>query len=407
LAFIEKEMASHRAVHVPELPRFIGGAVGYFGYEYLTRLEPVPRAPRNDLGTPDLYFMLMDSVVVFDRVKQSMQIVVHAQVPGKEADLEKIHREALKRIDSIEARLKKPASPDLVPLPRNPGSADFKSNTRKEDYVRMVEAGKKYIHQGDVIQVVLSQRFSAPTQADALTIYRALRLINPSPYMFLMELDGFSLIGSSPEIHVRCEEGLVEIRPIAGTRPRGKTVVEDQALEKELLADQKERAEHLMLVDLARNDIGRVCDTGTVQVPEFMNVERYSHVMHIVSQVEGTIQKGRNSFDLMRATFPAGTVSGAPKVRAAQIIAELEASERGPYAGAVGYFSFDGNLDSCITIRTVLLKDGTAHVQTGGGIVADSVPENEYQESVNKAKAMFKAVALANALPRPYAPHHR
>ena len=257
----------------------------------------------------------------------------------------------------------------------------FESNQTKEKFFANVEAAKKYITAGDIIQVVGSQRFSAPVKASPLDIYRAVRSINPSPYMFLLELDGFSLVGASPEIHVRCEEGKVEIRPIAGTRRRGKTEEEDAALEKELLADPKERAEHVMLVDLARNDIGRVCDFGSVQVKELMIIERYSHVMHIVSQVEGKLSAGKTPYDLMRATFPAGTVSGAPKIRAMQIISELEQTARGPYAGCVGYFSFNGNLDTCITIRTALIKDGKAYVQAGGGWVNDSTPEGEFQET--------------------------
>jgi anthranilate synthase component 1 len=254
---------------------------------------------------------------------------------------------------------------------------------------------KEYITAGDIIQVVGSQRFSTPVKASPLDIYRAARSINPSPYMFLLELDGFALVGASPEIHVRCENQRVEIRPIAGTRPRGKTPEQDLANEKELLADPKERAEHVMLVDLARNDIGRVCDFGSVEVKDLMIIERYSHVMHIVSQVEGHLAAGKTPYDLMRATFPAGTLSGAPKIRAMQIISELEQTTRGPYGGCVGYFSFNGNLDCCITIRTALIKGGKAYVQAGGGWVSDSTPEPEHQETVNKAKAMLKAVALA------------
>jgi anthranilate synthase component 1 len=256
---------------------------------------------------------------------------------------------------------------------------------------------KEYIVAGDIIQIVGSQRFSTPVKAAPLDVYRAARSINPSPYMFLLELGGFSLVGASPEIHVRCEEGRVEIRPIAGTRKRGTSLAEDKALEKELLADPKERAEHVMLVDLARNDLGRVCNFGSVHVKDLMIVERYSHVMHIVSQVEGQLSDGKTPYDLMRATFPAGTLSGAPKIRAMQIIAELEQTARGPYGGCVGYFSFNGNLDCCITIRTALLKDGKAYIQAGGGWVNDSTPEGEYQEAVNKAKAMLKAVALAES----------
>jgi anthranilate synthase component 1 len=274
---------------------------------------------------------------------------------------------------------------------------EFESNQTKEKFFANVEASKKLITAGDIIQVVGSQRFSAPVTASPLDIYRAARSINPSPYMFLLELDGFSLVGASPEIHVRCEEGKVEIRPIAGTRRRGKNEAEDSAHEKELLADPKERAEHVMLVDLARNDIGRVCDFGSVVVKDLMFIERYSHVMHIVSQVEGKLSADKTPYDLLRATFPAGTVSGAPKIRAMQIISELEQTARGPYAGCVGYFSFNGNLDTCITIRTALIKDGKAYVQAGGGWVNDSTPEGEYQETINKSMAMRKAIAMAES----------
>ena len=273
----------------------------------------------------------------------------------------------------------------------------FEANQTKEKFFANVEAAKKLITAGDIIQVVGSQRWSTPVTASPLDIYRAVRNINPSPYLFLLELDGFALVGASPELHVRCEEGKVEIRPIAGTRRRGKNEDEDAALEKELLADPKERAEHVMLVDLARNDIGRVCDFGSVQVKDLMIVERYSHVMHIVSQVEGKLSAGKTNYDLMRATFPAGTVSGAPKIRAMQIISELEQTTRGTYAGCVGYFSFNGNLDTCITIRTALIKDGKAYVQAGGGWVNDSTPEGEYQETINKSMAMRTAIAMAES----------
>src|SRR5258706_12569751 len=290
-----------------------------------------------------------------------------------------------------------------VQVPGELPSVPFESNVPREKFFANVRKAKEYITAGDIIQVVGSQRFSTTVHSSPLDIYRAARSINPSPYMFLLELDGFSLVGASPEIHVRCENHRVEIRPIAGTRPRGKTDAEDAANEKELLADPKERAEHVMLVDLARNDLGRVCDYGTVQVKDLMIIERYSHVMHIVSQVEGRLSQQKTPYDLMRATFPAGTLSGAPKVRAMQIISELEQTQRGPYGGCVGYFSFNGNLDCCITIRTALIKDGKAFIQSGGGWVNDSTPEGEYQETVNKAKAMLKAVALAenfNSQPR-------
>jgi anthranilate synthase component 1 len=287
-----------------------------------------------------------------------------------------------------------------VTLPEEVTSIPFESNVQKEKFLANVSKAKEYITAGDIIQVVGSQRFATPVKATPLDIYRAARSINPSPYMFLLELNGFSLVGASPEIHVRCEDRQVEIRPIAGTRRRGATPAEDKQLETELLADPKERAEHVMLVDLARNDLGRVCEFGSVHVKDLMIVERYSHVMHIVSQVEGRLSNDRTPYDLMRATFPAGTLSGAPKIRAMQIISELEQTARGPYGGCVGYFSFNGNLDCCITIRTALLKQGRAYVQAGGGWVNDSTPEGEYQETVNKAKAMLKAVALAETFAR-------
>jgi anthranilate synthase component 1 len=297
--------------------------------------------------------------------------------------------------------LEQPVQSTPVTLPAEVPSVPFESNVPQEKFFANVIKAKEYITAGDIIQVVGSQRFSTPVKAAPIDVYRAARSINPSPYMFLLELDGMALVGASPEIHVRCEDGEVEIRPIAGTRRRGKTPAEDAALEAELLADPKERAEHVMLVDLARNDIGRVCDFGSVQVKDLMIIERYSHVMHIVSQVEGRLSAGRSPFDLMRATFPAGTLSGAPKIRAMQIISQLEQTTRGPYGGCVGYFSFNGNLDCCITIRTALLKDGRAYVQAGGGWVNDSTPEAEYQETVNKSKAMLKAVALAETFAAP------
>src|SRR5437899_2249118 len=297
--------------------------------------------------------------------------------------------------ERIVSLLEQPCKYQPVSLPADVPSVRFASNVPKEKFLANVRKSKEYITAGDIIQVVGSQRFSTAVKAAPIDIYRAARSINPSPYMFLLELDGFSLVGASPEIHVRCENRRVEIRPIAGTRRRGRTPEEDSALEKELLADPKERAEHVMLVDLARNDIGRVCDFGSVRVKDLMIVERYSHVMHIVSQVEGKLSADKTTFDLMRATFPAGTLAGAPKIRAMQIISELEQTTRGPYGGCVGYFSFEGNLDCCITIRTALIKRGTAYVQAGGGWVNDSEPEAEFQETVNKSKAMLKAVALA------------
>jgi anthranilate synthase component 1 len=305
------------------------------------------------------------------------------------------YEDAKGEIERLVSLLEQPSEHHPATLPAEVPSIPFESNVGKEKFFANVLKAKEYITSGDIIQVVGSQRFSTPIKTAPLDIYRAARSVNPSPYMFLLELDGFSLVGASPEIHVRCEDRQVEIRPIAGTRRRGKTAEDDAVLQKELLADPKERAEHVMLVDLARNDLGRVCDFGTVHVKDLMVIERYSHVMHIVSQIEGRLSQGKTPYDLMRATFPAGTLSGAPKIRAMQIISELEQTARGPYGGCVGYFSFNGNLDCCITIRTALLKDGKAYIQAGGGWVNDSVPEAEYQETVNKAKAMLKAVALA------------
>jgi anthranilate synthase component 1 len=395
LEVVERVMKKYRAVAVPGLPRFTGGAVGFIGYEFIHDVEPVvPRPPHDELKTPVMYFLVADQLLVFDRVAQTITILVNAILDDTESPADS-YDNAVGEIERLVSLLEQPSEHQPVSVPDEIPSVAFESNQTKEKFSANVEAAKKHITAGDIIQVVGSQRFSAPVTASPLDIYRAARNINPSPYMFLLELDGFSLVGASPEIHVRCEEGKVEIRPIAGTRRRGKTEAEDSALEKELLADPKERAEHVMLVDLARNDIGRVCDFGSVQVKDLMFIERYSHVMHIVSQVEGKLSVGKTNYDLMRATFPAGTVSGAPKIRAMQIIAELEQTSRGPYAGAVGYFSFNGNLDTCITIRTALIKDGRAYVQAGGGWVNDSTPEGEFQETVNKSMAMRKAVAMA------------
>src|SRR5882724_8111462 len=395
LVVVERVMKKYRAVSLPGLPRFTGGAVGFIGYEFIHDVEPVvPRPPQDELKTPVMVFLVADQLLIFDRVAQTITVLVNAFLDEAENPAD-AYENATSEIERLVSLLEQPSEHIPVSVPSEVPEVAFASNITREKFCANVLAAKKLITAGDIIQVVGSQRFSAPVTASPMDVYRAVRSINPSPYMFLLELDGFSLVGASPEVHVRCEEGKVEIRPIAGTRPRGKNSDEDAALEKELLADPKERAEHVMLVDLARNDIGRVCDFGSVQVKDLMIVERYSHVMHIVSQVEGKLSAGKTLYDLMRATFPAGTVSGAPKIRAMQIISELEQTVRGPYAGCVGYFSFNGNLDTCITIRTALLKDGKAYVQAGGGWVNDSVPENEFQETVNKSKAMRKAVAMA------------
>ncbi len=398
LTLIEEEMRPFHPVRLPGLPRFTGGAVGFLSYEYVTRVEPsVPAAPVDELKIPLVYFMLSDSLLIFDRAKQTLRLCVNAHVTdASPAGIEAAYAAAEEELGELLQILRRPSlltpasfvEPPRVDVP--PG------NFTRPDYERLVDSVKEYIRAGDIIQVVPSQRFTRPFDRSPLDLYRALRSVNPSPYTFILDAGDFALVGASPEVHVRLTDGLVEIRPIAGTRKRGANPEEDAALEKELLADDKERAEHLMLVDLARNDIGRVCEYGSIHVPDYMFVERYSHVMHIVSQVEGRIAPGRTAFDLMRATFPAGTVSGAPKIRAMQIIAEKEPVQRGFYAGALGYFGYDGNLDSCITLRTALLRDGRVHIQAGGGVVADSDPAAEYQETVNKAGALLKAVEIAS-----------
>lgn len=396
LAALQAELANHRPVSVPGLPPFTGGAVGYLGYEFIHSVEKtVPLAAKDELGVPMMWFMLCDSVLAFDRAHQTMRLIVNAHV-GTDAGA--AYDAACAELQRMQAALAQP-SPLVSATLGDTGPVQVPAgNFTKAAFEKMVDDSKEFIRAGDIFQIVLSQRFSRDFTKSPLDLYRALRTVNPSPYMFLLETGDFALVGASPEVHVRLTGHKVEIRPIAGTRPRGKTAVEDVAFEKDLLADEKELAEHLMLVDLARNDIGRVCSFGTIKVPEFKTIERYSHVMHIVSQVEGQLAPERSAFDLMRATFPAGTVSGAPKVRAMQLISQMEASQRGSYAGALGYFSYDGNLDSCITLRTALVKDGKVHIQAGAGIVADSVPAAEYQETINKASALFKAITLADKL---------
>ena len=398
LTLIEAELRQFKPVKLPGLPRFTGGAVGFISYEYVTRIETtVPAAARDELAVPLTYFMLSDSLLIFDRAKQTLRLCVNAHVAGSDSsDAAKAHAAAEKELRELFEILRQPSSLAPVPVASAPKVEVPPGNFTRPEYELLVESVKEYIRAGDIIQIVPSQRFKRPFTKTPLDLYRALRTVNPSPYTFILDTGDFALVGASPEVHVRLTDGLVEIRPIAGTRRRGATQEEDLDLERELLADEKERAEHLMLVDLARNDIGRVCTFGSIHVPDYMFVERYSHVMHIVSQVEGQIAKGKNAFDLMRATFPAGTVSGAPKIRAMQIIAEKETVQRGFYAGALGYFGYDGNLDSCITLRTALLRDGVMYVQAGGGVVADSDPSAEYQETINKAGALLKAAEIAS-----------
>ena len=396
LQLLETEMARYKPVPLPGLPPFTGGAVGYLGYEFIHAVErTVPLAAKDDLSMPMMWFMLCDSLVVFDRARQTLRLIVNAHLEG---DPEAAYNRAINELQRLQTVLAG-NSPLLPIMLADTGKIEVPpGNFGQAGFEQLVTNTKEYIRAGDIFQIVLSQRFSKSFNRPPLDLYRTLRTVNPSPYMFILETGDFALVGASPEVHVRLTGRKTEIRPIAGTRPRGKTPAEDATLEKELLADEKEKAEHLMLVDLARNDIGRVCEFGSVKVPEFMIVERYSHVMHIVSQVEGQLAPERTAFDLMRATFPAGTVSGAPKVRAMQLIAKMEGLQRGSYAGALGYFSYDGNLDSCITLRTALIKDGVVHVQAGAGLVADSEPTAEYHETVNKASALFKAISLAEKL---------
>ena len=394
-------MQRFRPAEVPGLPRFCGGAVGYIGYDCVKLFEPsIEDRLQDDLGLPDAVFLITDLLVVFDHVSHRMKVLANAHVPDP-AMADTAYDAALTRIDGILDRLSQPAAPTLMELPEGatiPVDRAVNSTMTKAEFTAAVERAKEYIQAGDIIQVVLSQRFETDYTGTPFQLYRALRAVNPSPYMFLLETGDFTLVGASPEIHVRCEDGRVEVRPIAGTRPRGASELEDNQLEAELLADPKERAEHIMLVDLGRNDIGRVCNFGSVQVPELMVIERYSHVMHIVSDVLGELHPDFDAFDVMRVTFPAGTVSGAPKIRAMQIIEELEKTRRGAYAGAIGYFSFSGNLDCCIGIRTAVLHGGKAYVQAGAGLVQDSIPEMEYEETRNKARGLLQAISLAERL---------
>lgn len=400
LSVIQEALAGDHPVKLPGMPRFVGGAVGYIAYEYAHVIEPtVPLAEADPLGMPMLHFLFTDTLVIFDRARQTLRLLANARL-ADHASPREAYAAAAAQLSELVALLSEGRAVPTVPVVA-PGALEVpESNHTPERFRAMIERCKAYIRSGDVIQVVGSQRFSRPFEPDPLTLYRALRVINPSPYMFLYDPGPFALVGASPEVHVRLTDGLAELRPIAGSRPRGATPEADLAFEREMLADAKEGAEHLMLVDLGRNDLGRVCDYGSVQVRDYRLVERYSHIMHIVSQVEGRLRAGEDAFSLMRATFPAGTVSGAPKVRAMQIIAELEREQRGPYSGAVCYFSYDGNVDSCIALRTGLLQGGQLILQSGAGLVADSEPQAEYQESINKATALLRAAVLAEHLHR-------
>ncbi|HUY88584.1 MAG TPA: anthranilate synthase component I [Pirellulales bacterium] len=401
LAELQRRLSAVRAATLAELPPFCGGAVGYAGYDTVRYTEHLPDAPQDDRGLPDLAFAFFDSVVVFDNVRKTMTVVAMArldagQSAGKQPDLEAAYADACRRVDALVDRLASPKvdlRPTDIDLQGDP-QLSFKSNFPEGDFQAAVEKCLEYIRAGDIFQVVLSQRLQTTVHSPPFEIYRTLRVVNPSPFMFYLRTPQVTLVGSSPEILVRVMDGRVTVRPLAGTRRRGATEEEDRRLAEELLADPKERAEHVMLVDLGRNDVGRVARYGTVELTDVMTIERYSHVMHITSNVTGQLAPECDAFDALRACLPAGTVSGAPKVRAMQIIDELEPHRRGPYAGAVGYIDFNGNMDTCIALRTIVVQGDQAYVQAGAGIVADSVPEAEYQETLNKARGLLKAIEL-------------
>jgi len=392
LEWVERFKARYRVPEVEGLPRFTGGLVGYFGYDTIRYVEPrlAGRKEPDPLGAPDILLMVSEELVVFDNLSGKLHLIVHADPAVPQA-----YATAEARLDQLEERLRRGAPVQEAGPSSEVDEGDFVSGFTQEGFEAAVEKAKGYIVDGDIMQVVLSQRMSIPFDARPLDLYRALRCTNPSPYMYFLDLGDFQVVGSSPEILVRLEEGEVTVRPIAGTRRRGRTEEEDQALEAELLADPKERAEHLMLIDLGRNDVGRIAETGSVRLTENMVVERYSHVMHIVSNVAGRLRPEFDTMDVLRATFPAGTVSGAPKIRAMEIIDELEPVKRGVYSGAVGYVAWSGDMDTAIAIRTAVIKDQQLHIQAGAGIVADSVPRSEWKETMNKGRAIFRAAAMA------------
>ncbi len=395
LLFLQQRLADHTAPQLPGLPRFLGGVVGYAGYDTVRYTENLPHPPPDDRHVPDMVFALYDRMIVFDHIRKIILVVVQAAV--QERGVEQGYQEACQKIDALCDQLSQRAT--MLPLSDIRLDGDppvkYQSNFTRAEFENAVRKCQEYIVAGDIFQVVISQRLTVPTTAQPLDIYRALRVVNPSPFMFLLETPGVSLVGSSPEIMVRVEDGETTIRPLAGTRRRGKTDEEDRALERELLADEKERAEHIMLVDLARNDVGRVAEYGSIHLSDVMKVERYSHVMHITSNVTGQLSPGKSALDALRAGLPAGTVSGAPKVRAMEIIDEIEPHRRGPYAGAVGYLDFTGNMDTCIALRTLVMTDKAAYVQAGCGVVADSDPASEYEETLSKARGLLKAIDVA------------
>ena len=394
LIYVQDALEKQVLSGVPEDQRFNGGAVGFLAYEAVNYFENLPTPQSDPLGLPESVFMMTDTFMIFDHVRHKIRIVSHAHIKN---NVEEAYKEAIGRIDEIVGRL---AAPLVLPRTDISKKKDYSVNMNmsRDEYESIVGTVKEYIYAGDVIQAVLSQRFERPTSAPPFEIYRALRTINPSPYMYYLDLDGFQIIGASPELLVQVENGRVATHPIAGTRPRGDTPQEDKEIELELRSDEKECAEHIMLVDLGRNDIGRISEPGTVKVTQLMDVEGYSHVMHLVSHVTGEVRDDYTIYDVMRSCFPAGTVSGAPKIRAMEIIAELEPDKRGPYSGAVGYFDFTGNMDTAITIRTLVVKDGIAYTQAGGGIVYDSKPDLEYEETIHKASAVLRAIEQAEAI---------
>jgi len=403
LAALEDLLRSYRAHHLPELPRFVGGAVGYASYDAARYYEHLPKAPTDDRGLPDLLFGIYDTMIIFDHVQKLIKVVAHVHVDRDGVD--RGYEDARRRIERVVENLSDTRASGVTPVaPGGQSRHEYASNFERADFETAVERCQEYIRAGDIFQVVISQRLGVETSADSFNIYRSLRAVNPSPFMFYLKSPRVVLVGASPEVLCRVEDGVVTNRPLAGTRPRGRSESEDLAMEKELLADPKERAEHIMLVDLGRNDVGRVCQPGTIKLDELMTVERYSHVMHICSNVTGILSPGKTAFDALRAVLPVGTVSGAPKIRAMEIIDELEPTRRGPYAGAVGYIDFAGNMDTCITLRTLVITEPTGpkrkvYAQVGAGIVADSEPGNEYRETLSKAESMLKAIEVAESWP--------
>jgi len=395
LLYLRRLFAEFKVTPIKGLPRFFGGGVGYFGYDLVRFIEKLPKKAIDDLDIPDCLLIFAGTILVFDHLTHQMWII--ANVPLNRVSAEVAYEQAVSKIERVIAQIKKPQPSEEFRKVGKVGELLLKSNITQEKFVRKVKRAKEYILAGDAFQVVLSQRLTRKVKVHPLKVYRSLRSLNPSPYMYYLNYGEIQVVGASPEPLVRLTGELVESKPIAGTRPRGEDEIEDIGLEKETLNDEKERAEHTMLVDLARNDLGRICRPGTVRVSNLMKVEKFSHVMHLVSEVEGKIQPNKDTFDVLEACFPAGTVSGAPKVRAMEIIDELEPNCRGPYAGGVGYIGFNGNMDTCITIRTIIFKGDQAYVQAGAGIVADSIPEMEYKETLNKSKAMLKAIDLAES----------